>query len=380
MFSRPDFDDAVSDIQALLAGTRPEAGEVDSSRLAETWREVVAEDRAPARPADRAEARRRTWWPRRPQRRHRRLVISCVALPVLLGATAAGWAIAGFPPASSLPGWVVCYSTAHRGGHNHILDYENSTGRSPVGLCTGPWKSTGRVPRSLVACALPVSRDPNRIETGEVGVYPDTTCTALGLPKVPSGYDLAARRFTRMERELHQPMLRCLSLTATIAQARRVLVANGLPGWRISTPRGTRPQPNQPPEGCFWDAVDSPAHAIQVIPKFGVVSARAAHAWNVAMAALWTLPVKRCQPGQPQQNGAVEAARVRAALRRAGLGYFKVVLGSYGGPVVPAGHPAQAPCYAASFGQVSNLLRLFPTNEGYGGPHQVVTAPPTMKP
>jgi hypothetical protein len=382
VFSRPDFDGAVADVQDLLRGTCPPGGQPGDgqARLTSLRERITQSAGGPGQPAARHQPRR-PWWPGRAQRR---LVLGGLALPALLAATAAGWAIAAAPPASALPSQVICYSTAYPGHRNAVLDYENSTGQSPVALCAGPWRATGHRPKSLVACVLPASRNPEKVAVGRVGVFPDTSCVLLGLPVLPPGYERAARRFARLLGGLAEQPQDCLSRVALTSRARQALAGTGLRGWRITTPGGLRPEPNQPPGGCWWATGDSPAHAVQILPKFGVVSARAAQAWNVAMAALWTPPA-RCRAGQPQQSATAEAARVRAALRRAGLGYFTVVNGSPGAAARPvrAGHGARGsatPCFSVSFGPVSNLLRLQPTNEAYGGPHQAVTAPPTLAP
>ena len=158
--------------------------------------------------------RRRPWWPGRPQRRHRRAIITCVAVPVLLGATAAGWAIAVSPPASYVTNEVLCYSGPYDRGP--MLDHSNgvlstvSDGTPPSQVCARQW-ATGAVlgdPHShlippLVACVLPPGLHPGAAgNNGSVGVFPDTTCAKLNLAALPPGYDQAARRLFALDSHL----------------------------------------------------------------------------------------------------------------------------------------------------------------------------------
>ena len=249
MFSRPDFDDAVSDITALLAEHAPAQADLDDdarARMRQIRQAITAQPQPPGR--------RRSWWPGRPVRRHRRAVITCVAVPAVLGATAAGWAIAASPPASYVTNQVICYTGRYLRGP--LLDHSAgafltvSDGTPPTQVCARQW-ATGAVignPHShmippLVACVLPPGRHPGGVgNNGSVGVFPDTTCAKLKLAALPPGYDRAARRLFALDSHLRAGARRCMSLAATDQFVQAALRRYGYSTWRITHPWGAGPR------------------------------------------------------------------------------------------------------------------------------------------
>jgi hypothetical protein len=98
----------IAEIQSLLAGTDPAAAEptaADTARLSLLSEQVAAARETPGHG--------RTWWPARQYRRHRKIVITSIAVPAVLAGTAAGWVIAASPSPSQLTNAVVCYSLPH---------------------------------------------------------------------------------------------------------------------------------------------------------------------------------------------------------------------------------------------------------------------------
>jgi hypothetical protein len=275
MFSRPDFHDAVSDITTLLAEQALGPADCDDdarARLLQIRQAITAQPREPGR--------RRSWWPGRPLRRHRRAVIACVAVPVLAGATAAGWAIAVSPPASYVTNEVGCYSGKYLPGtfldHSQSVYMTISDGTPPTTLCARAW-SRGDVignPHShfvppLTACVLPSAVPLGFVQnTGAVGVFPDTTCARLHLPPLPPGYDRAARRLFTLDNYLTSGAENCMSRTVADRFVRRALDKFGYQSWRVTQPWGTHPR-GFPPDACWEGQPDSSVHAIQVLPEPG---------------------------------------------------------------------------------------------------------------
>jgi hypothetical protein len=363
MFSRPDFHDAVSDITALLAERAPApAGSDDetSARMRQIRQAIIARPREPDR--------RRSWWPRRPQRRRRRTVFTCVAVPVLLAATAAGWAIAVSPPASFVPDQVMCYSGKYMTGIDHSGAFAAtvSHGTSPTTLCAHMW-ATGAVmgdPRDhfvppLTACVLPGLIHPGSAgDSGSVGVFPDTTCAQLGLAPLPPGYDRAARRLFALDNYLNAGARRCLSLIAADSFARQALRAFGYQGWQVTHPWGTHPK-GLAPGGCWEGQPDSPVHAIQVLPE--PVLAPADRGLQSVITKTLRVPAGACRGGSQPENGTATAALLQAALRRAHYGTWKVTL---------LGQASRSlPCYQPmGFTPGSHSIQLTPaifTGTGY---------------
>lgn len=346
MFSRPDFDRAVADIQALLGDTDPDTGEPGGARLARIRQAVTTQPQTPGR--------RRPWWPGRPQRRHRRLVITCVALPVVLGATAAGWAVAGFSPAVKVAGVVMCYGSPelHPPGTFALM----SSGQPPTKMCARMWQSssymTGHPIRHLpplVACVLPTHANPNTVGgIGRVGVYAGTTCAALHLAPLPADYDRAARQLADLQRYLHADLgTRCFSVAAADANAQGALARFGLSGWVITHPWGTGAPAGFAPQGCWEGQPDGAAHAIQVLPYPGHPAPTPAAALGPLRIMGRVLAVTRaaCRPGDAPQGTAATGRALRAALSRAGYGHWQVL--------VSRATSAGQPCYQLEYYSLS---------------------------
>lgn len=358
MLSRPDFHEAVSDITALLAEYAPAPADRDDdaqARMRQIRQAIIAQPRQPGR--------RRSWWPGRPQRRRRRAVITCVAVAALLGATAAGWAIAVSPPASYVTNDVICYTGPYDRGP--LLDHSNgelvtvSDGTPPTQVCAREW-ATGAVignPHShmippLVACVLSPGPHPGGVgNNGSVGVFPDTTCAKLKLAALPPGYDRAARRLFALDSHLRAGASRCMSLAATDQFVQAALRKYGYSTWRITHPWGTG-SAGQARSGCWEGQPDSSVHVIQVLPEPGFTPSRDVGPENVIRKTL-SVPRGACRRGNQPENGAATVARLHAALRRAGDGSWKVTL---------HGQTSQdAPCYAqVAFPLGNHSVRLDP--------------------
>ncbi len=323
--------DDIRDIRQLLEGTDPaggapgatgqtcELGQPDRSQLAKLRQAVMTGSR-PAR-------RSRRWQLAWPGRRRRRLVISCVAVPVLLAATAAGWVLStGQRPASYVADQVECFAGPRLDSSGGITASE---GAPPTLVCARLW-ARGQmgnphrqvVPR-LAACELPPAKHPGAAGTfGSVGVFPDTTCAKLHLPDLPAGYDRAARRsyllsqylITGMQGTARQP--RCLSVTAADAFARRALARFGYHGWRITHPWGTGP-------GCWEGQADSAVHAIQVLPGPG--GGLLPRPVRRVLGHVLAIPKAACHPASPRYRAMI-AGELRAALRLAGAAGWTVVV------------------------------------------------------
>jgi hypothetical protein len=322
MFWRGDFGGAVSEIRALLGSRDPAAAALDDGardRLLDIRHAIMSaaacaepsarvRGRAPAAEAMAAgqvagTARRRwwhrNWWPGRPLRRHRRVVIGCVAVPALLAATGAGWAIAASQPAPRVVNTVDCYSGRYLPGN--LLDHSDSVlvtvsyGSPPTVVCAQQWARGAVIgdPHShyvppLVACELPAPRHPAAAAvTGQVGVFPDTTCARLHLAPLPPGYGQAARRLAELDRYLRSgPMRGCVAEPKVASYARQALETLGFSGWRVTTPWGTKAykmvrvrtirgggvelkQTHIQVPGCWEAQTDSAAYTVQVLPEPG---------------------------------------------------------------------------------------------------------------
>ena len=331
MFSRPDFSDAVSDIQALLGDASMITADLDdatSSRLMRIRQTIIA--------GPRTSGHGRTWWPDRPQRKHRRVVLGCVAVPALLAATAAGWAIAASPPASRLTSAVVCYSLPHlpEPGIPESAAGGTDDGLSPTAMCARQWAAgqvaagVHHIPASLTACANP--------GLGEVAVLPDTTCAAVHLPPLPADYDQAARRFDALDNALIDGLTgrgsqtRCVSEPAAVSFTRQVLRSDGFSSWKII------PLQRAGAAMC-WQAQPDPAtHTIRIVPQPGVYPPSVTRAEQVIRATL-SVPDGACRSGSTPEIAATTIRRLTTALQHAGDGTWKVTLQQ------PA--TRQLPCY-----------------------------------
>jgi hypothetical protein len=349
--SRPDFSDAVSDIQALLGDAGPTVASLDDAGTTMAGPDDAGttiaglDDATPARlmrirqaivAQPRTSGHGRTWWPGRPQRKRRRVVLGCIAVPALLAATAAGWAIAASPPASHLTMAVVCYSLPHlpEPGIPESAAGGTDPGLSPTAFCAPQWAAgdvvsgVHRVPASLVACANPA--------LGEVAVFPDTTCAAAHLPPLPAGYGEASRQFYAMESALITELTgsgsqsRCVSEPAAVSFTRQALRSYGFSSWRIIPPQRAGGQ-------LCWQAQPDPAtHTIQIVPQPGVYPPSVARVEQVIRETL-SVPAGACRSGSTPENAASTIRKLVAALQRAGYGTWKVTLQQ------PA--TSQLPCY-----------------------------------
>jgi hypothetical protein len=338
---RPDFSDAVSDIQALLGDAGPTmAGQDDAgttmaglddatpARLMRIRQAIIAQPRT--------SGHGRTWWPGRPQRKRRRVVLGCIAVPALLSATAAGWAIVASPPASHLTMAVVCYSLPHlpEPGISESAAGGTDPGLSPTAFCAPQWAAgdvvsgVHHVPASLVACA--------NHALGEVAVFPDTTCAAAHLPPLPADYEQASRQFDALDNALIAGLTgsgsrsRCVSEAAAVSFTRQALRSYGFSSWRIIPPqRAGGP--------WCWQAQPDPAtHTIQIVPQPGVYPPSVARVEQVIRETL-SVPAGACRSGSTPENAASTLRKLVAALQHAGYGTWKVTLQQ------PA--TRQLPCY-----------------------------------
>jgi hypothetical protein len=310
MFRKTTAGSDMADIRDRLAGTDPARGELDRDSIA---RLAAIGDRIGAQPvaAQAPRRRERAWWPGRPAPRRRRAVITFVAVPALLAASAAGWAIAHGRTAGQVTGGVACYAAPRFPSSAAIV---SATGQSPAQICTQIW-AEGAIPGShgthvppLVSCVLPAG--------DAVGVFPDTSCAALRLQPLPGGYQRAAARFSALVNHLNAQIGRskCVSEPQAAADARQALRAYGFTGWRVT---GYRQGPGT---GCAMFAADSESHLILItsVPGQGVA----------AVQVPGLRPRSRCTAGNPPEDTRVVLREFRAALRAAGYGQWKVVVGS----------------------------------------------------
>jgi len=301
----------MADIRDRLAGTDPAQGEGELdrdsiARLAGIGERIGAQAITAPAPG----RRERAWWPGRPPRR-RRAIITFVAVPALLAASAAGWAIAHGRTASQVTDGIACYAAPRFPSSAAVV---SATGQSPATVCAQIW-AEGAIPGSygtrvppLVACVLPAG--------DAVGVFPDTSCAALRLQPLPGGYQRAAGRFSALVNHLNAQLGRskCVSEPQAAADARQALRAYGFTGWRVT---GYRPDQQT---RCAIVAADSESHTIIVTsaPGQGVE----------AVQVPGLQPRSRCTAGNPPENTRVVLREFRAALRAAGYGQWKVVVGN----------------------------------------------------
>jgi hypothetical protein len=320
MFSRPDFSDAVRDIQGLLGEAGPATAGLDDAASARLTRIRHAIVSGPP-----ASGRGRTWWPDRLRRKHRRVVLGCIAVPALLAATAAGWAIAASPPASRLTTAVVCYTLPHLPeiGISEGAAGGTDDGLPPTVFCARQWAAgqvvagVHHVPASLAACANPA--------LGEVAVLPDTTCAAVHLPPLPAGYGQAARQFGALDNTLIAGLAgtgsqtRCVSEPAAVSFTRQALRADGFGSWKIIAPARAG--------GDFcWQAQPDPAsHTVQMVPQPGVYPAGVTRVEQVIRTTL-SVPAGACRSGRAPQSAAITIRRLTAALQQAGEGSWQVTV------------------------------------------------------
>jgi hypothetical protein len=307
----------IAEIQSVLTGTDPAAAEpteADSARLSLLSEQVTTAGETPGRG--------RTWWPARQYRRHRKFVITSIAVPAVVAGTAAGWVIAASPAPSQLTNAVVCYSKPHppEKGVSETAGGGTDPGIAPVAFCARQWASGQLIPGvhrapHLVACAM--------ASLGIVGVFPDTTCAALHLPPVPAGFTAAVRKFTALQNALVSPAgSRCLGESAAMAATRRIAAAHGFGSWRIIEPKTV-------PPGLCWHAQAQPqTHVIDILPQDGTYprSNEVARIVEQVMAPLWSQ--RRCRPGSKPESAAAIRSELLTRLHAAGISGWKVVVES----------------------------------------------------
>jgi hypothetical protein len=310
MFRKARTGSDMADIRDRIASMDPAQGELDRdsiARLAGIGERMGAQAIAGPAPG----RRERAWWPGRPALRRRRAMITFVAVPALLAASAAGWAIAHGRTASQVTDGIACYAAPRFPSSAAIV---SATGQSPAMVCAQIW-AEGAIPGRhgshvppLVSCVLPAG--------DAVGVFPDTSCAALRLQPLPGGYQRAAAAFSALVDHLDAQLSRskCVSEPQATAYARQALRAYGFTGWRVT---GYRPGPGT---RCAMFAADSERHTILVtsVPGQGVE----------AVQVPGLRPRSRCTAGHPPESTRVVLRKFRAALRAAGYGQWKVVVGS----------------------------------------------------
>ena len=298
MRNRLDFTAAVSDIQSLAGDTDPVPAEFDHAtqlRLAQVRQHITAATPAPGRAP--ARLARRPWQPRR---RNRRVVLASIAVPALLAATAAGWAIAT-TPASHVTGAVICYSLPHlpQRGSSEYAAFGVGRG-DPTARCARQWAAgqvvpgVRRVPSILVACAHP--------SLGDVAVFPDTTCAALHLAPLPAGYARAARRFDALAAALKEGLIghgsqrRCASEPEALSFTRQTARAHGFGHWRIVPP------PPADINSACWQAQANPdSHTIEIVQRPGTYPPAIARVERTIRATL-SVPKGACRSGASPQK------------------------------------------------------------------------------
>lgn len=310
MFSKTRTGSDMADIRDRLAGMDPAQGELDgdsAARLAGIGDRIGAQAvAAPARGR-----RDRAWWPGRPAPRRRRAMITFVAVPALLAASAAGWAIVRDRTATQVTDGIACYAAPHFPSSAAIV---SANGESPATVCAQLW-AEGAIPGKpgthvppLVACVLPSG--------GAVGVFPGTSCATLRLQPLPAGYQRAAAAITALVRHLDVRFgsSKCVSEPQAMEYARQALRTYGFTGWRVT---GYQPGPGS---RCAMFGADSEHHTIFITsaPGQGIES--------VSVPGL--RPRSRCTAGNPPENTKVVLRQFRAALRAAGYGQWKVVVGT----------------------------------------------------
>jgi hypothetical protein len=348
MTTRNPDDEAIQDIRARLSAADPAAdrlSDAERDRLLQTRAAVTTASWEPRkRPGMRKSSR--PWRPGSPPRR-RRLIITAITVPVLLAATAAGWAASLSPAALRVSPRVACFSAASAGS-SHFVVMTASQGQAPTALCAKLWASGAmpgrrpghyRVPR-LAACALRARSETQFGGSGTVGVFPDTTCARLHLARVPAGYPAAARAVSALQGTVERDVnvSRCLSRATIVADANRALARYRMTGWKVTYPFGTSLPARWKDHAVCWGAqVNSAASAIQAYPSvkqapMGVAATIIGHALQV--------PAARCLAGRPPQSAATALDRVRIAWRRAGHPNWTLRI-AFAGPAARR----SAPCY-----------------------------------
>jgi hypothetical protein len=341
--TRTDAD--VAAIRAVLASADPAGDELDAAaaarlagiRQAITSHVPTAHD---PRPAGRRAGKSQPApgrWPERLRQRRRRAVVTVLAVPVLLAASAGGWEISRALTATQVTDGVGCYAAASLHADTTIVA---ATGQDPVSICARYWvdgvitgKRSHQVP-SLVACELPGS--------GAVGVFPGTTCAALRLQPLPPGYRSAARQFSALTAGLAAwfHAARCVPEALAVAHVKAELAQHGFSGWRVV---GYKPLPRAINGPCATFSAESRTHTIYVGPAPGQgVEA-------VTIPAL-NRPSSACTPGHTPQSARIVIRQLHAALLAAGYGQWTIVV------VRPAS--TADPCYTAGYDPATHQITL----------------------
>jgi hypothetical protein len=343
-------DDDVAAIRAALASADPAGGELDATaaaRLASIRHAVISpvpsthEPRRAGRRTGKPQPAPGRWTERLGQRR-RRALITVAAVPVLLAASAAGWAISSALTATQVTDGVGCYAAANLQADTTVVA---ASGQDPVSICARYWADgvvTGKrgqqVP-PLVACVLPGG--------GAVGVFPGTTCAAMRLQPLPPGYRSAAQQFSAFTAELTAWFhgARCVPEPLAVTHVKAELAQHGLSGWRVV---GYTPQPRAINGPCATFTAESRTQTIYVQPAAGQgVEA-------VTIPAL-NRPSSACTPGHTPESAQTVTRQLHAALVAAGYGQWKIVIV----------HPTSTaePCYSAGYDPATRQVSL----SSYGG-------------
>lgn len=326
----------ISAIRAVLANADPAGGELDATAAARLarMRHAITSD-ATASPGSLRAGHRPGKF--RTVHGRRRAVITSLAIPVLLAASAAGWEIVGTMTASQVTSGIGCYAAASLHASATVVD---ATGQAPTIICARYWsdgvvsgKRSHHVP-ALVACVLPHS--------GTVGVFPETSCSALGLQPLPGGYRQAARQFSALSAALRARFgaSRCVPETVAVADVRQALRQHGFSGWRVV---GYKPMPHSINGPCADFIAESRTHTVRVVPAPGQ------GAESVSVPAL-NMPSSDCTPGHAPENARTVTRQLQAALRAAGYGQWKVVI------VNPAS--TRQPCYSPGYDPARHEVTL----------------------
>lgn len=325
----------ISAIRAVLADADPAGGELDATAAARLASMRHAITGHPAASPGSPRARRPGKF--HPARGRRRAVVTSLAIPVLLAASAAGWEMAATQTASHVTNGIGCYAAASLHASATVVD---ATGQDPASICARYWsdgvvsgKPRNHVP-ALVACVLPNS--------DAVGVFPETSCSALGLQPLPHGYRQAARRFSALSAALRARFgaSRCVYERVAVADVRQVLREHGFSGWRVV---GYQPMPHSINGPCATFIAQSRTHTVTVVPRAGQ------GVESVSVPAL-NKPSSDCTPGHAPINAKTLTRQLQAALRAAGYRQWKVVI------VNPASK-AQ-PCYTTGYDPAKHELTL----------------------
>lgn len=153
---------------------------------------------------------------------------------------------------------VGCYASANL---HADVDVTAATGGEPTALCAQDWTSgplharlaAGAPVPSLTACVLP--------QGGAVGVFPETTCQALGLEPLPPDYTARAKQFAALRDDLRDRFAAqtCLPVTEGVQIVREALARHGFARWTVTSGQ------DGPGTPCAAFSPDSEHHNITVV-------------------------------------------------------------------------------------------------------------------